>query len=172
MTRWMVVADIWWLPPQKLQKGENAIQFAERVKGMISSTAGLKNLSWDGYLKNYMAAKDQSKLRKKTQISYGSSFTYRIGKSYQSPETSPVILPNELKVSDKKDQKVNSEEYPQWFSLETVIDVKNKLLKTTADVSNRELPTSISSHSIIEKIMIAKDDVTRLWQADLPPKND
>ena len=50
---------------------ENAVNFSERVKAKISETAGLKNLSWDGYLKNYRPTREkQDKMRLETRQEY------------------------------------------------------------------------------------------------------
>ena len=189
MTRWMVVADVWWLPPQCIKDGENAINFANRVKGMISSVAGLKNLSWDGYLKNFMAAKDQSKLRQKTQKTYGSSLAYRIGKSRQSPDNSPLLTggaistsppPTDMMHLDNDEENSfknggyllkNSEsmeddlakENPKWLSFDLLVDVKNKLLKTSTALG--DTPTQLSSGSILDKMQKAKNDITRIWRS-------
>ncbi|KAH7574803.1 hypothetical protein JRO89_XS02G0007000 [Xanthoceras sorbifolium] len=51
MTSWAVVCDVWYLEPQTLKPGETAIEFAERVRDIISVRAGLKKVPWDGYLK-------------------------------------------------------------------------------------------------------------------------
>ncbi|THG02553.1 hypothetical protein TEA_021256 [Camellia sinensis var. sinensis] len=51
MTSWAVVCDVWYLEPQSLKPGETAIEFAERVRDIISVRAGLKKVPWDGYLK-------------------------------------------------------------------------------------------------------------------------
>jgi hypothetical protein len=51
MTRWALVADVWYLPPETLQSGQTSSQFANDVKAKISKQAKLKNLSWDGYFK-------------------------------------------------------------------------------------------------------------------------
>lgn len=48
MTSWAVVADVWYLEPQERQPGEDAIQFAERVRGMICQQAGIKPVPWVG----------------------------------------------------------------------------------------------------------------------------
>lgn len=48
MTSWAVVADVWYLEPQEMQPGEDAIQFAERVRGMICQQAGIKPVPWVG----------------------------------------------------------------------------------------------------------------------------
>ncbi|KAG0470919.1 hypothetical protein HPP92_017619 [Vanilla planifolia] len=53
MTSWAVVCDVWYLEPQYLRPGETPIEFAERVREMISARAGLKKVPWDGYLKYY-----------------------------------------------------------------------------------------------------------------------
>eukprot|EP00455_Lapot_gusevi_P026456 TRINITY_DN2790_c0_g1_i5.p1 TRINITY_DN2790_c0_g1~~TRINITY_DN2790_c0_g1_i5.p1 ORF type:complete len:427 (+),score=161.31 TRINITY_DN2790_c0_g1_i5:32-1282(+) len=53
MTSWAVVCDVWYLEPQRIQPGENAIQFSSRVKKMIADRAGLKNVEFDGYLKHF-----------------------------------------------------------------------------------------------------------------------
>ena len=55
MCSWAVVCDVWYLSPQRRREaeGETAIEFSERVKRMIAERAGLKNVSWDGYLKHF-----------------------------------------------------------------------------------------------------------------------
>lgn len=56
MTSWALVADVYFLPPQKMQDGESAEQFAARVQHMIADVAKLRIVSWDGYLKYYSLA--------------------------------------------------------------------------------------------------------------------
>lgn len=51
MTRWKLVADVWYLAPRRKRPGQSAIEFANEVKAEISEVAGLKNLRWDGYWK-------------------------------------------------------------------------------------------------------------------------
>ncbi|KAJ4956873.1 hypothetical protein NE237_013656 [Protea cynaroides] len=41
MTSWAVVCDVWYLEPQNLRPGETAIEFAERVRDIISVRAEL-----------------------------------------------------------------------------------------------------------------------------------
>ena len=55
MCSWAVVCDVWYLSPQHRRdaEGETAIEFSERVKRLIAERAGLKNVSWDGYLKHF-----------------------------------------------------------------------------------------------------------------------
>ncbi|XP_043697548.1 glycerol-3-phosphate acyltransferase 9-like [Telopea speciosissima] len=51
MTSWAVVCNVWYLEPQNLRPGETSIEFAERVRDIISVRAGIKKVPWDGYLK-------------------------------------------------------------------------------------------------------------------------
>ncbi|KAK9532084.1 hypothetical protein VZT92_009488 [Zoarces viviparus] len=51
MTSWAVVVNVWYLPPMTRQDGEDAAQFANRVKSAIAHRGGLLDLAWDGGLK-------------------------------------------------------------------------------------------------------------------------
>uniref|UniRef100_A0A3Q1G320 Glycerol-3-phosphate acyltransferase 3 n=1 Tax=Acanthochromis polyacanthus TaxID=80966 RepID=A0A3Q1G320_9TELE len=51
MTSWAIVVNVWYLPPMTLQDGEDAAQFANRVKSAIAHQGGLLDLAWDGGLK-------------------------------------------------------------------------------------------------------------------------
>ncbi|GAB6023164.1 hypothetical protein CHUAL_007987 [Chamberlinius hualienensis] len=51
MTSWTIVCDVWYLPPMIKQEGEDAVQFANRVKAEIARRGGLVDLTWDGQLK-------------------------------------------------------------------------------------------------------------------------
>ncbi|XP_074545972.1 glycerol-3-phosphate acyltransferase 3 [Halichoeres trimaculatus] len=51
MTSWAIVVNVWYLPPMNIQEGEDAAQFANRVKSAIADQGGLLDLAWDGGLK-------------------------------------------------------------------------------------------------------------------------
>ncbi|KAM8743513.1 glycerol-3-phosphate acyltransferase 3 [Acanthopagrus schlegelii] len=51
MTSWAIVVNVWYLPPMTRQDGEDASQFANRVKSAIADQGGLLDLAWDGGLK-------------------------------------------------------------------------------------------------------------------------
>uniref|UniRef100_F7BH55 Glycerol-3-phosphate acyltransferase 3 n=1 Tax=Xenopus tropicalis TaxID=8364 RepID=F7BH55_XENTR len=51
MTSWALKCNVWYLPPVNKQEGEDAVQFANRVKSAIAKQGGLVELSWDGGLK-------------------------------------------------------------------------------------------------------------------------
>eukprot|EP00741_Cyanophora_paradoxa_P005937 tig00000949_g5755.t1 len=57
MTSWCVVCDVWYLEPQTIRPNEDAIAFANRVKTIIASKAGLVEVPWDGYLKYFQPSK-------------------------------------------------------------------------------------------------------------------
>ncbi|XP_077571905.1 glycerol-3-phosphate acyltransferase 3-like [Stigmatopora nigra] len=51
MTSWALVCNVWYLPAMHQQEGEDAVQFANRVKSAIAHQGGLLDLQWDGGLK-------------------------------------------------------------------------------------------------------------------------
>ena len=57
ITSWGVVCDVWYLEPQNLKPGETTIEFAERVRDMISVRAGLQKVPWDAYHLKYSISK-------------------------------------------------------------------------------------------------------------------
>ncbi|KAL0872533.1 hypothetical protein Bca101_022238 [Brassica carinata] len=75
MTSWAVVCEVWYLEPQTIRPGETAIEFAERVRDMISHRAGLKKVPWDGYLKY---SRPSSKLSERKQQSFAESILARL----------------------------------------------------------------------------------------------
>jgi len=53
MCSWALVCDVYYLEPQRIQPGESSIAFSNRVKKLIADKAGLRNVSYDGYLKHF-----------------------------------------------------------------------------------------------------------------------
>jgi len=53
MCSWAVVCDVYYLEPQRIGAGEGGIAFSNRVKKLIADKAGLRNVSYDGYLKHF-----------------------------------------------------------------------------------------------------------------------
>ncbi|XP_064833935.1 glycerol-3-phosphate acyltransferase 4-like [Oncorhynchus masou masou] len=51
MSSWAIVCSVWYLPPMSREEGEDAVQFANRVKAAIATQGGLVDLLWDGGLK-------------------------------------------------------------------------------------------------------------------------
>uniref|UniRef100_A0A672K240 Glycerol-3-phosphate acyltransferase 4-like n=2 Tax=Sinocyclocheilus grahami TaxID=75366 RepID=A0A672K240_SINGR len=46
MSSWAIVCSVWYLPPMSRQEGEDAVQFANRVKAAIARQGGLVDLLW------------------------------------------------------------------------------------------------------------------------------
>ncbi|EFC37870.1 predicted protein [Naegleria gruberi] len=65
MKSWCLVADVYFLEPQKKRQDEDAIQFTDRVKNMIGNKAKLISLDWDGYLKYYSPSVKLTEARQK-----------------------------------------------------------------------------------------------------------
>ena len=79
MTRWALVADVWYLEPRKRREGQTTVEFANEVKAEISKIARLKNLSWDGYFKNYAPpVEKRARLKENPQTRYGALLKNRI----------------------------------------------------------------------------------------------
>uniref|UniRef100_A0A674ARS4 1-acylglycerol-3-phosphate O-acyltransferase 9, like n=1 Tax=Salmo trutta TaxID=8032 RepID=A0A674ARS4_SALTR len=69
MTSWAIVCNVWYLPAMTQQEGEDAVQFANRVKSAIAHRGGLVDLSWDGGLKR---AKVKDMFKEEQQKMYSS----------------------------------------------------------------------------------------------------
>eukprot|EP00798_Chlamydomonas_sp_ICE-L_P015755 gene15755-21878_t len=69
MSRWAVVADVWFLEPQQRLEGESADEFAARVQEMIADKAKLRVVPWDGYLKYYnLGTKNPGLIEKRRKV--------------------------------------------------------------------------------------------------------
>ncbi|KAM7017784.1 glycerol-3-phosphate acyltransferase 3-like [Tautogolabrus adspersus] len=69
MTSWALDCDVWYLPAMHQQEGEDAVQFANRVKSAIAHRGGLVDLQWDGGLKR---AKVKESFKEQQQKQYSS----------------------------------------------------------------------------------------------------
>uniref|UniRef100_A0A665WL10 Glycerol-3-phosphate acyltransferase 3-like n=1 Tax=Echeneis naucrates TaxID=173247 RepID=A0A665WL10_ECHNA len=69
MTSWALVCNVWYLPAMHQQEGEDAVQFANRVKSVIAHQGGLIDLQWDGGLKR---AKVKETFKEQQQKKYSS----------------------------------------------------------------------------------------------------
>lgn len=182
MTRWFMIADVWWLPPQRRHPGESGIEFANRVKALISDTAGLRNLSWDGYMKNCMRNQDREKMRKSSQEKYVSSLRRRmtpvdsiaewtipkqpseISKRRHSTSMFGASVPNDstsfnsMSVDPMFNPALNSPYIPSWLSDAAVVDIKNELLLADAR------PIHDPALALVRHIKDHKDDVVQTWR--------
>lgn len=155
MTRWMMMVDVYWLAPQKRLENESAIEFADRAKSMISQVAGLKNRSWNGYLKNVMRALDRERLQKSSQSKYAgylrvmnvSSESVNVLSTSSESEgrssadnspAKPIAISRKPTGSSAPARRRRSmpnvhslhtpPEFPQWLNEAAVIDAKNNMM--------------------------------------------
>ena len=92
MKSWAVVCDVYYLEPQTQLPGESSIEFASRVKALISEKAGLKNVEFDGYLKHFKPS--QRYVEEKQKL-----FAEKLSKKY------PI-----LKLDSKKEKESNKKD--------------------------------------------------------------
>uniref|UniRef100_A0A673C2B6 Phospholipid/glycerol acyltransferase domain-containing protein n=1 Tax=Sphaeramia orbicularis TaxID=375764 RepID=A0A673C2B6_9TELE len=72
MSSWAIVCSVWYLPPMSREEGEDAVQFANRVKAAIARQGGLVDLLWDGGLKR---AKVKDTFKEEQQKLYSKMLT-------------------------------------------------------------------------------------------------
>uniref|UniRef100_A0A672RKB3 Phospholipid/glycerol acyltransferase domain-containing protein n=1 Tax=Sinocyclocheilus grahami TaxID=75366 RepID=A0A672RKB3_SINGR len=84
MTSWAIVCNVWYLPPMTRQDGEDAVQFANRVKSAIAHQGGLVDLSWDGGLKR---EKVKESLKEEQQKMYSSMI---VGSDFHEASVGPA----------------------------------------------------------------------------------
>ena len=89
-----MVCDVYYLEPQRIQPGENGITFSNRVKKLIADKAGLKNVSYDGYLKHFEV---KQSLIEKQQKMYADVLLKRL-----TPEEKAEIAREEQRIEQAK----------------------------------------------------------------------
>ena len=185
MTRWTVVADVWWLEPQSLLPGESSVQFAERVKVMISEQAGLKNLSWDGYLKNYLTPDKAGQLKETEQNKFGTILRSKMEAEQLQNQPSSNAMDFSRRESEKvtfgaAQTSVNSTgrkrqmrrskslahasidneimpSFPEWMNESNVTDIKNQLMM---NIQGSDRPMQMIDH-----INRQTEGIVKQWKA-------
>ncbi len=152
MTRWFMIADVWWLPAAHILPSETSIEFANRVKSQISKAAGLKDLSWNGYMKNYVRVQDQERLQQSTQLKYGTNLKQRI-KERRNLRAEEEILSKSL---DTKSPLVDDNLFEPRFE-STLTDLKNEILLNTPPSNNYSAPLRV-------KVSGQKERLVRSWK--------
>lgn len=161
MTRWMMVADVWWLEPRRIGAEESSIAFAERVKAAISEAAGLKNLSWNGYLKNFVRKQDQEKLRSTSQQEYGATLRRKLGAPEPAADAdAPPPTPN-LDIIKPTDSLIEAR-----MAL-TLTDIRNEVLISSSPptAGRARSGTSFSgAGSLLEKLSEKRSTLADDWR--------
>lgn len=133
MSRWVNPVNVYFLPPVRKLPEESSVQFSERVKELISNAAGLKNLSWDGYLKNYRPSREkQDKMRLETRQQYLNELSAKI-------EENIIEDPKEISESETVEGSPNlpDKDYlPDWLSEDERMIVQNTILQENCPCSS------------------------------------
>ncbi|TPX47892.1 hypothetical protein SeLEV6574_g02393 [Synchytrium endobioticum] len=156
--KWALVADVWYLTPEDRREGESAVEFANRVKALISKQAKLKNLSWDGYFKHFGPPKEkQDRLKENPQTRYGAILlhrlrqpdgptTDRLGRMRRSNSIALGEVPTLRKVSAA----------PEWLLGGESTQKGNEILVALEDSHRRT--------DMIQAIETRKSDVVHVWR--------
>lgn len=183
MTRWLMVVDVWWLEPQARHAApavESPVNFADRVKAQISRQAGLKNLSWDGYLKNVVRSNDLQKLRQQTQSRYVSYLRHRTFASRSSDDLSSasssvhrhsasdphiaasVLIGSRPATPDGASATATSMMiFPPWLPESSIIEIQNELLIDTSSRQHHPHSGARHSHHCDDPATSNEDDADR-----------
>ncbi|KAJ3314622.1 hypothetical protein HDU76_002375, partial [Blyttiomyces sp. JEL0837] len=179
MTRWALVADVWYLPPEKLVKGQSSADFANGVKARISKQAKLKNLSWDGYFKNFAPPKEkQERLKENPQRRYGAVLMNRMRSGEKTARDdrlknlrrSNSICLGDLQITHKvstkstADMMINTNnidqgiQQPEWLTSMSnrTTETRNEILVQLLDEDRR--------NDMIQVISDRKNDVVNVWK--------
>uniref|UniRef100_A0A668A7A3 Glycerol-3-phosphate acyltransferase 4 n=1 Tax=Myripristis murdjan TaxID=586833 RepID=A0A668A7A3_9TELE len=89
MSSWAIVCSVWYLPPMNREEGEDAVQFANRVKAAIAAQGGLVDLLWDGGLKR---AKVKDAFKEEQQKLYSKVL---VGDQDQDDLSEDTLVPDE-----------------------------------------------------------------------------
>lgn len=162
MTRWGLVADIWYLSPRSKRTEQSSIEFANEVKGEISRIANLKNLSWDGYWKNYIPSEEkQNRLRDIPRERYGKVLLRRNKSSSSQTGTFFKSRRNSFVHDEKKPPAETFAHFigqPEWLQNQKpeTTSVRNLVL-----MAIQEQERNISLISIIQN---RRDDIVETWR--------
>jgi 1-acyl-sn-glycerol-3-phosphate acyltransferase len=173
MTRWCMPVDVYWIEPQRIRQDETVVAFADRVKALISDRARLKNLSWDGYLKNYRPTTEkQAKMRAKTRQEYEGELRRKIrmlrtlekqGSNGMSSSTTPIQA--EPAVSDCQ--------LPAWLSDDARTAIQNEIIRNSFQeidkdgllAATADEKIVASKASIAEKVDLFQKELSDTWQS-------
>ncbi|EGF78871.1 hypothetical protein BATDEDRAFT_20142 [Batrachochytrium dendrobatidis JAM81] len=160
MTRWALVADVWYLEPRCLREGQTAVEFSNEVKAEISSVAKLKNLSWDGYFKNYAPpVEKRAQLKQNSQTRYGAVLRKRLNGNHGHGHTrrSSYSSPNCASQQDSfSESSPFVPESPSYDGTNASTLSKNRVLVALNDSDRRQ--------DMIEAIADKHNNIVDTWK--------
>jgi hypothetical protein len=167
MTRWRLVADVWYLPPRLKRRDQTAVEFANEVKAEISNIAGLKNLHWDGYWKNFIPSMEkQETLKAKPRERFGRALLRRVA------STNVLKLTRRQSFGELTAHNPSTDDFGTFFNNEQ-FQFPDPVSSTS--LRNRAL-VDLQTHerqSYMMKLITSKvDDVVGVWKAIQRSKSD
>ncbi|KAK0396964.1 hypothetical protein QR680_001925 [Steinernema hermaphroditum] len=99
MTSWAIICNVWYLPAMEKLDGEDAVDFANRVKKTIAKRGGLVDLDWDGGLK-------RAKVPKKLVTQQQDRYFHRMAR-YTSYSEKPKEVSQCLSVDDDDEDPIS-----------------------------------------------------------------
>jgi hypothetical protein len=159
MTRWSLVADVFYLPPRYKRVDQSASEFADEVKAEISKTAGLKNLSWDGYWKNFVPTKEkQESLREIPRERYSAVVLRRSRMSVPQKLGRRMSFADSSQIQDQEQYEVDWNQEIEWDESQASIQtsIRNQVLKSLQQQERQE--------SLVSVITSKRKDVTDTWK--------
>ncbi|KAH6593467.1 hypothetical protein BASA61_004304 [Batrachochytrium salamandrivorans] len=158
MTRWALVADVWYLEPRQMREGQTAVEFSNEVKAEISSVAKLKNLSWDGYFKNFAPpVEKRAQLKQNSQTRYGAILRKRLNGQYGHTRRSSYSTPQQ---GTSHDTFTNASpifpECPSYDGAQASTQSKNRVLVALNDSDRRQ--------DMIEAIADKHNNIVDTWK--------
>ncbi|KAI8907347.1 hypothetical protein EDD86DRAFT_192513 [Gorgonomyces haynaldii] len=161
MTRWALVAEVWYLEPRPKRQTQTAVEFANEVKAEISAVAKLKNLSWDGYFKNYAPpVEKQNKLKQIPRHRYGALLMNRLARRGPGLGRRHSIEIESVKFQGPSHPYSNKQ---RFFAgdLKTTADEQSNTDRNRALVA---LLDASSGHHMVDQISDRRNNVVDTWK--------
>lgn len=156
MTRWMSLAHVHWVRPQQRFADESVVDFANRVKALISEKAGLTNLSWDGYLKNYRPTTEkQAQMRSQTRQEYRRELQGKLARLRRAGDDCRSQSPD--KTAGQFDDCL-----PGWLSDESRTTIQNELMRH--DCTDRA-----GDSQQVSRISVLRRESSDTWRSSPSP---
>ncbi|KAH9255930.1 hypothetical protein BASA81_005965 [Batrachochytrium salamandrivorans] len=141
-----------------MREGQTAVEFSNEVKAEISSVAKLKNLSWDGYFKNFAPpVEKRAQLKQNSQTRYGAILRKRLNGQYGHTRRSSYSTPQQ---GTSHDTFTNASpifpECPSYDGAQASTQSKNRVLVALNDSDRRQ--------DMIEAIADKHNNIVDTWK--------
>ena len=161
MTRKCLVVDIWYLNPRSKRPNQTAAEFACEVKQEISQTAGLKNLVWDGYWKNFVPSQEKQEILKENpRQRYSQMLLKRTQSNLGTKNFRRNSLMGDSSFTEESDTTFASLlDQPDWMgrqNQDSNISIRNLVLMSIEDHER--------DSNLISIVKNKRDDIVEAWR--------